>query len=97
MPSVTTVRITEHNRGSAAVMPAQGKQQEAVVVDSAVMKLALRQTVTLPLCPPQHICPCCTYTRKEKTFFELDWVNPLEVRLSFYKCLSAHSANSTQI
>lgn len=25
MPSVTTVRITEHNGGSAAVMPAQGK------------------------------------------------------------------------
>lgn len=25
VPSVTTVRITEHNRGSAAVMPAQGK------------------------------------------------------------------------
>lgn len=45
---MTTVRITEHNRGSAAVMPAQGKQQEAVVVDSAVMKLALRQTVTSP-------------------------------------------------
>lgn len=41
VPSVTTVRITEHNRGSAAVMPVQGKQQEAVVVDSAVMKLAL--------------------------------------------------------
>ncbi|TMS04428.1 Protein jagged-1b [Larimichthys crocea] len=51
VPSLTTVRITEHNRGSAAVMPAQGKQQEAVVVDSAVMKLA----VTLPLWPPQHI------------------------------------------
>lgn len=41
VPSVTTVRITENNRGSAAVMPVQGKQQEAVVVDSAVMKLAL--------------------------------------------------------
>lgn len=25
VPSVTTVRITEHNRGRAAVMPAQGK------------------------------------------------------------------------
>lgn len=48
VPSVTTARITEHNRGSAAVMPAQGKQQEAVVVDSAVMKLALRQTVASP-------------------------------------------------
>lgn len=46
---VTSVRITEHNGDSAAVMPAQGKQQEAVVVDSAVMKLALRQVVTLPL------------------------------------------------
>lgn len=41
MPSVTTVRIIEHNRGSAAVMPVQGKQQEADVVDSAVMKFAL--------------------------------------------------------
>lgn len=38
VPSVTTVRITEHNGGSAAVKPAQGKQQEAVVVDSAMMK-----------------------------------------------------------
>lgn len=38
-------------------MPAQGKQQEAVVVDSAVMKLALRQMVTLPLWPLQHILP----------------------------------------
>lgn len=47
MPSVTTVRITEHNGGSADIMPAQGKQQETVVVDSALMKLALRQTVTL--------------------------------------------------
>lgn len=46
VPSVATARITEHNRGSAAVMPARGKQQEAVVVDSAVMKLALRQIVT---------------------------------------------------
>lgn len=44
VPSVTTARITEHNRGSAAVIPMQAKQQEAVVVDSAVMKLALRQT-----------------------------------------------------
>lgn len=35
VPSVTTVRITEHNGGRAAVMPARGKQQEAVVVDSA--------------------------------------------------------------
>lgn len=49
VPSVTRVRITEHNRGSAAVMPTQDKQQEAVVVDSAVMKLALRHTVALPL------------------------------------------------
>lgn len=60
MPSVTTARITEHNRGSAAVMPAPGKQQEAVVVDSAAMKLALRQPVTSPLWPPQHIYPHCT-------------------------------------
>lgn len=44
VPSVTAARITEHNSGHAAVMPAQAKQQEAVVVDSAVMKLARRQT-----------------------------------------------------
>ena len=67
VPSVTTVRITEHNRGSAAVMPAQGKQQEAVVVDSAVMKLALRQSVTLPLWPPQHIYPW--YTQGKRGLF----------------------------
>lgn len=64
MPSVTTVRITEHNRGSAAVMPVQGKQQEAVVVDSAVVKLALRHT--LPVWPPQHICP--PIQRKRRPF-----------------------------
>lgn len=90
MLSVTTVRITEHNRGSAAVMPVQGKQQEAVVVHSAVMKLALRQTVTLPLWPPQHICPCYTYTRKEVTFFNWGWVCPLEDSLSFSHHLPAH-------
>lgn len=55
MPSVTTVRITEHNRGSAAVMPMQGKQQEAVVVDSAVMKLAYGQTLTMSVQPPQSV------------------------------------------
>lgn len=44
VPSVTTVRITEQNRGTAAVMPVQGRQQEAVAVDSAAMKLAFRQT-----------------------------------------------------
>lgn len=38
LPSVTTVRITEHNGASAAVLPAQGKQQEVVVVDSALIK-----------------------------------------------------------
>lgn len=57
VPSVTAARITEHNRGHAAVMPAQAKQQEAVVVDSAVMKLARRQTLTLPPWPSQHIFP----------------------------------------
>lgn len=77
MPSVTTARITEHNRGSAAVIPMRGKQQEAVVVDSAVMKLALRQTVTLPLWPPQHISHV-TPTYKAEYIF------------SFYKHLSAH-------
>lgn len=71
MPSVTTVRITEHNRGGAAVMPAQGKQQEAVVVDSAVMKLALRQTVTLLLWPPQHIYPCYTQGKRRPFLFGL--------------------------
>lgn len=42
MPSVTTARITEHNGGSAAVRPVQGKQQEVVVLDSTLMKLALQ-------------------------------------------------------
>lgn len=55
VPSVTTVRITEHNRGSAAVMPVQGKQQEAVVVDSAVMKLALRQTDLTSVATSAHL------------------------------------------
>ncbi len=65
MPSVTTVRITEHNRGSAAVMPAQGKQQEAVVVDSAVMKLALRQAsvATSAYLPMLHL-----YKEREDLF-----------------------------
>lgn len=57
VPSVTAARITEHNGGRAAVMPARAKQQEAVVVDSAVMKLARRLTVTLPPWPSQHIFP----------------------------------------
>lgn len=59
-------------------MPVQGKQQEAVVVDSAVMKLALRQTVTLPLWPFQHIDPRLHLspidTMKEKTCF--NWIAP---------------------
>lgn len=42
LPSVTTVRITKHNGASAAVLPVQGKQQEAVVVDSALIKPSLR-------------------------------------------------------
>lgn len=82
VPSLTTVRITEHNRGSAAVMPAQGKQQEAVVVDSAVMKLA----VTLPLWPPQHIYSGYTYTRK--------MIGSILFRPSFYKHLIANLSTS---
>lgn len=65
VPSVTTVRITEHNRGSAAVMPAQGKQQEAVVVDSAVMKLALRQTDLASVATSAYLL--MLNTRQEKT------------------------------
>ena len=57
VPSVTTVRITEHNRGRAAVMPAQGKQQEAVVVDSAVVKLALRPCLCGHLSIFTHVAP----------------------------------------
>jgi len=60
--SMPTVRITEHNGGNAAVIPVQGKQQEAVVIDSAVMKLlALRRTVTLPVA-------VTTWKRKEDCF-----------------------------
>lgn len=40
--SVATVRITEHNGGGAAVKPAQGKQQEAVVIDSAATRFSSR-------------------------------------------------------
>lgn len=65
---MTAVRITEHNRGLAAVMPVQAKQQEAVVVDSAVMKLARRQTVTLPPWPSQHIFPVL-YQKERDSFF----------------------------
>lgn len=67
MPSVTAAGITEHNGGRAAVMPARAKQQEAVVVDSAVMKLARRQTVTLPPWPSQHIFPAL-YQKERESF-----------------------------
>lgn len=66
VPSVTAARITEHNGGRAAVMPARAKQQEAVVVDSAVMKLARRQTVTLPPWPSQHIFPVLYQKERER-------------------------------
>ena len=69
MSFVTATGITEHNRGRAAVMPVQAKQQEAVVVDSAVMKLARRQTGTLPPWPSQHIFP--VFYQKERDSF---WV-----------------------
>lgn len=67
VPSVTAARITEHNRGRPAVMLVRAKQQEAVVVDSAVMKLAGRQTVTLPPWPSQHIFPVL-YQKERDSF-----------------------------
>lgn len=81
VPSVTTVRITEHNRGCAAVMPAQGKQQEAVVVDSAVMKLALRQTDLASVATSAYLL--MLNTRQEKAVFNCVWLTPTEVRLNF--------------
>lgn len=57
MPSVTTVRITEHNGSSAVLMPVRDKQQEAVVVDSAVMMSAPVRTGTLALKSLQHVGP----------------------------------------
>lgn len=55
LPSVTTVRITGHNRASAAVLLAQGKQQEALVVDSALIKPSL-QTNHTPLALNVNFC-----------------------------------------
>ena len=70
-------------------MPVQGKQQEAVVVGSAVMKLALRQTVALSLATSACFLMFHLHTKKEKPlflfFFETEAGHFFYVRLSFYE------------